>query len=597
MTEANDTGLPSDVQASLSLRILMEQAETLMAASRRLPVGNSLVTVTFWLIFYIQSPQPSLLVWALLAHLMQIQRVVFVRRYLKTPVALREPVRSANWHCASLALSACGWGLAPWLFFPTNDPLLASLMMLFLLGISASSVATMATYRPAVYCFGVPIIAGLASALLWQGTGLYAALALCMLAFLHANLRDGRQQNKLIADALRARYENADLAQRLTGQVLAVEKASLEKTRFFASASHDLRQPLHSLGLFGTAIASRLKGSPDELLASNLMLCVDALETSFTAMLDVSKLDAGVVRIEPAPTALVDVFRTVAATFGQQAECRGLTLRFKPHGKWVIADATQLTRLLGNLVHNALKFTSRGGVVVVARTSGSQVSLQVWDSGIGISAAELPMVFDEFYQVGNRERQRARGLGMGLAIVRRLAALMEMPLQVQSRQGRGTVFKLRMPRCEASDLPLNLNPQLSSSLSSMALRALTGRCVLVVDDEETVRSSTAAALRLYGLRVEVADGLVQARAITTQLGDELDGLITDFRLHNEEDGISLVANLRTLLGRPLPVLLITGDTAPQRVRQAQASGLSVLYKPVKAHDLVDALRMELARTH
>ncbi|OYY96144.1 MAG: hybrid sensor histidine kinase/response regulator [Polaromonas sp. 28-63-22] len=582
---------PAPHDDALDRRILREQADSLLSTSMAASVGAFITALGFWGIFYYQTRQPAVLVWAALLHVTQAVRFEGNRRYLKTPKAQRDPERAARWYCKALTFNALAWGAAPWFFFPTNNLPLMSLMMLILLGMSSGGVASLAPYRPALFRFIVPVLAGLAAALLWQRDAIHIFLAVCTLAYLYVNLKFGLQQNRLLTEALRARYEKEDLAQRLAEQVRMVERASLEKTRFFASASHDLRQPLHSLGLFGSAIAARLAGTPDEPLARNMMHCVDALEASFSSMLDVSKLDAGVVDVKPEPVALAGVFKRLQASLGRQAEAQGLALRFKPGSKWVLADAALLERMLGNLVHNALKFTQQGGVAVVARTRGAQVSVEVWDSGRGIEAREVPRIFDEFYQVGNLERDRSKGLGMGLAIVRRIAGLLNVPVQVQSRPARGTVFKLLLPR---ADLQASAPPPQAGMSRARAPWAMGSLRVLVVDDEETVRTSTAAALRLYGLQVDVADGLQQARDIAARLGDGLAALITDFRLRNEEDGIEVATQLRALLGRDVPVLLVTGDTAPERVRQARQSGLRVLYKPVRVQDLVDALGEQVA---
>lgn len=580
----------SQQEEALDQRIRREQADSLLSTSMTASAGAFVTAVGFWAIFYYQTRQPGVLVWAVMIHATQAFRFAGNRRYLKTPPDERDPERSALWYCYALTFNAVAWGSAPWLFFPTGNLPLTSLMMLLLLGMSSGGVASLAPYRPALFRFIVPILAGLAAALLWQRDLTHFFLAICTLAYLLVNLKFGLQQNRLLTEALRARYEKEDLAKRLAEQVRIVERASLEKTRFFASASHDLRQPLHSLGLFGSAILARLASTPDEPLARNMMHCVDALETSFSSMLDVSKLDAGVVEVKTAPVALADIFRRLQVNLGRQAESQGLALRFKPGCKWVYADAALLERMLGNLVHNALKFTPTGGVAVLARTRGQNISVEVWDSGRGIDEKEVPRIFDEFYQVGNLERDRSKGLGMGLAIVKRIARLMNVQVRVYSRPGRGTVFSLLLPRAAAQAD----KPPLLGGEGSKAASPLVRLRVLVVDDEETVRSSTAAALRLYGLQVEVADGLTQAREIAALPGQALDALITDFRLRNEEDGIALAAELRAMLGWKLPVLLVTGDTAPARVRQAQQSGLRVLYKPVKAHDLVEALGVEVA---
>ena len=344
-------------EEALDQRILREEADSLLSTSITASLGAFMTALGFWTIFYYQTRQPGVLVWAALLHATQAHRFVGNRRYILTPHAERDPERSARWYCNALSFNAVAWGSAPWLFFPVGNLPLTSLMMLLLLGISSGGVASLAPYRPALFRFIVPILAGLATALLWQRDVTHVFLALCTLAYLYVNLKFGLQQNRLLTEALRARYEKEDLAKRLAEQVRIVERASLEKTRFFASASHDLRQPLQSLGLFGSAILARLATTPDEPLARNMMHCVDALETSFSSMLDVSKLDAGVVEVQAEPVALADIFRRLQVNLGRQAESQGLALRFRPGRKWVFTDAALLERMLGNLVHNALKFT------------------------------------------------------------------------------------------------------------------------------------------------------------------------------------------------------------------------------------------------
>jgi signal transduction histidine kinase/CheY-like chemotaxis protein len=597
---ASPSAKPGPIRALLAnppqveSRILREQAQSLLDGNLSQPLSGFLVALGFWVSFYHLMPPSSryaILVWAGLMHFVQVLRYANSRRYARTPLAQRDIAAEVRKLCNQQAISGIAWGLAPWFFFPTENLPLTALMMLLLLALSSIGGVALSAYRQALLSFTLPIFVGLAGALFWQGDWLHAVLGIGALLYGHSNVIYGLQQNRLLNDSLRARYENEELAKNLAQQVQMVERASLEKTRFFASASHDLRQPLHSLGLFGSAIHARLKNTEDEALASNLMHCVDALETSFSSMLDVSKLDAGVVEVNAKPVGLAQVFRKLQSTYGRQAEAQGLALRFKPGGKWVHADAALLERLLGNLIHNALKFTTQGGVTVLARNNGGQTSIEVWDTGQGMPASEFSRIFDEFYQVGNQERDRSKGLGMGLAIVRRLGQLMQTPLHVHSRPGHGSVFKLVVPAAPVQAASEVTNPL---AHNSGVFGALTGLHVLVVDDEATVRASTAAALKLYGLQVEVADGMAQAREVATRLGPKLDAVITDYRLCNGKDGIDIVADLVDLLGRQLPSLLITGDTAPDRVRLAQQSGLRVLYKPVKINTLVEELRQQIA---
>ena len=574
-------------------RILIEQVDSLLSTSLSIFITGLLLAVAFALLFYWKTQQVGILIWLGCLNIWQIYRWTVSRRYTQTPPELRNPEKAARGYCYGNAITSTFWGLVPWLFFPHGDITLTSVMVLVLMGIASGGIGSVSSYRYTVYCLVIPILTGLATALLWQGDVVNVFLGICALAYMALNLQLGLEQNRLINEALRTRYEKEDIAQRLAEQIKIVERASLEKTRFFASASHDLRQPLHSLGLFGSAILKNLKNTPDEELGRNLMHCVDALETSFSSMLDVSKLDAGVVEVRAGPVSLGHVFRLLQTNYGPQAEAKGLSLRFKPSNKWVQADSVLLERLLGNLVHNALKFTNQGGVVVVARTRNQQISVEVWDTGMGINAHELPRIFEEFYQLGNLERDRSMGLGMGLAIVRRLSKLMGMPLTVVSRFDHGTVFKLRMPQIFP---PADIETMSTQVTSNTALEGMKGLRILVVDDEENVRASTALALQAYGVHVEMADGLVQARSVAYRLETNNQGLhaiVTDFRLRNNEDGITLVNELRSMLDRNIPALLVTGDTAPERVKKAQDSGIRAIYKPVKIHHLIEELQQQI----
>ncbi len=565
---------------------------SLLGLSKGHPVSAILAGLVFWVSFYIQSPQPGIVMWAAILHLTQAHRFYQAWVYDRTPLRQRNIPVDIKRYSAAHAVSGIVWGLAPWFFMPKGDIALTSLIVLMLLCMSSVSMMALSNSRQALVFFNYPLAFSLAASLFWQRDfwGLFIGIA--VLIYVQSSVRYGLKQNQLLADSLRARYENEALAIALQAQVQKAEQASQEKTRFFASASHDLRQPLHSLGLFGSAIQAHLKNTPQEPLATHLMQCVDQLETSFSAMLDLSKLDAGVIAARSEPVALAQVFRNLSSVFSRQAESCGLSLRFRPGDKWVDTDPALLERLLGNLIQNALKFTRTGGVSVIARGHGNTLRVEVWDTGCGIAPDEQGRIFDEFYQIGNHERDRTMGLGMGLAIVKRLANLLETPIWVASCTGRGSVFKVQMRRVKK---PADLPSFQTRAVSSGVFRALTGLRVLVIDDEASVRESTSAALRLYGLQVEVADGLASAREAAIRLEGRIDAVITDYRLCKGKDGIEVSGSLNTLLGRNIPTLLITGDTAPDRVRQAEISGLCVLYKPVRISQMVEALREQLAQ--
>jgi two-component system, sensor histidine kinase len=418
--------------------------------------------------------------------------------------------------------------------------------------------------------------------------GLGGLLACAVGSFMAVQLR------KLLMRAWRVRLENAQLVSRLREQVVLVEHANQEKSRFLGAASHDLRQPMHALGLFAAALEKNLRGSQHHPMVTNMARAVDSLEQSFSAMLDISKLDAGVVQTNVQTFPIRDVFRRLHLHAAGLADEKGLSLRFKPGGKYVTSDPHLLERILSNLVQNALRYTPEGGVTVVARSRTRvdhdgvrthHTSVEVWDTGIGIVADELPNIFKEFYQVGNTGRDRARGLGMGLAIVSRLVALLGHALEVQSTPGRGTVVRLLLRASAPADIATP-----AAGVDTLPAPADADKTVLVIDDEEPVRVGMRNLLESWGYDVLLAGTIDEAcHAVKTHNG-VVDMIVSDLRLSGGEDGIDAIRLVRESYGAPLPAVLVTGDTSPEQVKRAHDSGHRVLFKPVRTRELYAALR-------
>ncbi|UXH80605.1 ATP-binding response regulator [Roseateles amylovorans] len=362
-------------------------------------------------------------------------------------------------------------------------------------------------------------------------------------------------------------------------------RADQDKSRFLAIASHDLRQPVHALGLFAATLERRLQGSAEEPLVRNVMRSIEGLERSFNAMLDISRLDAGTVEPNIQHFPLRDLFRRLHMHYAGQAEAAGLGLRFSPGGKSISSDPQLLERILGNLVQNALKYTEHGGVVVVARTTATHINVEVWDTGIGIKPADLPRIFAEFYQIGHGERSRAQGLGMGLAIVKRLAHLLGYPLMVSSRPGKGTMFRIGIPIGELSEIQ-----DVIGAADTIPMPVMEPRSVLVIDDEEPIREGLRILLEEWGYEsrqaatAEEAEQIVRSRAMVPDL------ILSDLHLGEGPDGISAIQGVRRLLGRDVPAILVTGDTSREELRRATDSGHTVLFKPLQPRKLFNALR-------
>ena len=388
----------------------------------------------------------------------------------------------------------------------------------------------------------------------------------------------------------RVRIANAELGQQLaqvqTARVEA-ERASLAKSRFFAAASHDLRQPLHSLGFFAAALNQHATSSEARDLVGRIGDSIEALETLFNELLDLSNLDAGAIGVHRRNVSLQELFDRLAREFHAQAVQQELRMRFVPTRLVATTDPILLERILMNLVSNALRYTARGGVVIGARRRGEQVCVEVWDSGVGIAADKHEHIFDEFYQVGNPGRDRRRGLGLGLAIVRRLTVLLGHQLTLTSAPGQGTRFRLWLPRADGPPDPL------SDVEEREWLNTFAGRRVLLVDDDPDIRLATATLLGQWGLAVRTAASIQEVNAVLGA-GFVPELAIVDLRLDAVDDGIDLIERLRVRLGTSLPAFLLSGDTGAAEIARVRASGVPLLTKPVSPARLKSALHSYLS---
>ena len=387
----------------------------------------------------------------------------------------------------------------------------------------------------------------------------------------------------------RVKVANARLQEQLADVQKAhrdAEQASAAKSGFLAAVSHDLRQPLHSLGMFVSALGQHVEGDEGKQMQRRVAGAFAALEGLFNELLDLSRLDAGTVEARVQAVELEPIFDRLGDLFHAEADRRGLSLRFVPTRHTVRTDPVLLERIVANLVSNALRYTQQGAVLVGARRRGSDIVVEVRDSGIGIAPEQQNKVFDDFYQVNNPARDRRRGLGLGLAIVRRLAQLLGHPIELRSQPGRGTVFSVRVPRVAAAAAAAPV-------IAGDEPQTLQGKRVLVIDDEAEVREASMALLRLWGIEPIGAAGPADVDRLLAD-GAPIDAVIADLRLGADADGIDLVDRLRRTAGAATPALLISGDTGARELGRVKSSGLPMLVKPVAPARLKAALHACLA---
>lgn len=398
--------------------------------------------------------------------------------------------------------------------------------------------------------------------------------------YLAAFVMAGRHYNRVFIEALRLRFENLDLVDQLRLEKTRAEQANIDRSRFLASASHDLRQPVHALSMLVGALQAHNLNAELIELAGQMNKSVIALDNLFASLLDISKFDANVVRVDPKVFYITKLVERVCDDYRMEAQAKGIRLSVQPSSLVVRTDSVLMERILRNLVSNAVRYTMHGRVVVGCRR-GQRVSLQVWDTGRGIPEPEQTRIFEEFYQLDNPERDRDKGLGLGLAIAKRSAELLGCELTVCSKVGVGSVFGIAIPTADEIPVVADETVTLSSSRG--------GGLILVVDDEVAVQAAMSSLLSRWGYDVIAAgsgDALIR-KVVMHPTKPRL--IICDYRLRGEEDGITVVRRLRSEYNDNIPAMLITGDTAPDRLKDEHASGLYLLHKPVGGPQLRDAL--------
>lgn len=570
-----------------------EQARFLHRSVPTAALGGLLVVLLVVAVFRAVVPERVLYAWLAAFLVLTIARAVRWMRFRGVefgPGTSRRWLREAT--AASLA-SGVLWGVGSLFLFPEGQIVYQYTFAVALIFMAMACLFSYGPHYPAFLGFIVPaIVPGIIG--MGAQSGAPQKAFTVGLALISVILLWCRQLfNRLFVESIRLRFANLGLIEQLTTQRNAAESAreaaeaaNLAKSRFLAAASHDLRQPIHALNLYLGTFAQIPLAGPAALLLGKVRQCAHIMDQMFRALLDVSKLDAGAVNREITSFALAPLLARTRVEFEPQARDKGLDLRVQRSSAFVQSDPVLVERILRNLVSNAIRYTERGGVVVGCRRRGGSVRVSVYDSGIGIAPAEQSLVFEEFYQVDNRERDRTKGLGLGLAIVDRLARLLDAPLTLRSQPGRGSLFAFDLPRAAPVELPaLQLNA------GGTRGRSLAGTLVVLVEDEELILDAAETLLRQWSCGVVAAASGKEALRQLAASSRAPDILICDYRLREGENGVDVIKTIRDEFNADIPALLTTGDTDPEQIRAIVASGLAVLHKPLREDELHDAICM------
>lgn len=475
--------------------------------------------------------------------------------------------------CATV--SGAAWGFIS----AATCPYLPLPYQLFVATVAAVSAAASASQGFAYFqpsrAFICTSLIPLTAWLLSQSERLHLILGCMLSIFIPILLWQGSKRHLAFIESLKLRFKNEFLARELAVQRKIAEDAGQAKSRFLAAASHDLRQPVQALAIFQDLLRPEMKLTPlGETYFLKTQQAIKAVSSLLGTLLDISRLDSNTVKAQCEPLRVSALIDQMQREFGSLAEQKGLQLRTVACSASLETDPMLLGQILRNLVANALRYTPGGKILIGCRRRNGLLSIEVWDTGIGIRREHQSAIFDEFFQVGNQERDRQRGLGLGLAIVNRAARVLGAKISIRSQFGKGSCFAVSLP---VSRLQAPFHPDLTQPISSPF--DLGRRLIVLVENEEAIRNGFHAMLEKWGCRV------ISGRSwpsVEAQLHDQtIDAVISDFALSRSENGIKVIARLRARFGEQLPALLITGDTSQKALQAASRAGLTMLHKPVR----------------
>jgi len=496
------------------------------------------------------------------------------------------------------AAVGCSWGALS-AYIDVAQPLTLTVVLGVVGGMTAGALGVFAPAWPMAVGYWLCAVTPVIVRLFWIGDVVHSLFGSAVTVYLVSMATFGYHAAQTTLQAIRLGFENEGLVKRLRdqthralearqlaeGALAEAESANRAKTVFLAAVSHDLRQPLHAMGLvLGALLRSGLNERQQALLAQT-QASAQATGDMLGTLLDFSKVDAGVVQPQLQAFNLQRLLHKLARELAPVAEAKGLVFRVRDTSLVVHSDPNLVELILRNLLLNAIRYTERGGVLLGCRRRGCRVSLEVWDTGIGIPVSQHEAVFREFHQLGNPERDRSKGLGLGLAIVQGLARALQVSVSLDSQVGKGTVFRLT--------LPLSAQAVQDAPLSVPDEPDLHGLKVMLIDDDAHVCAAMRDLLASWGCWCETVGCAEEAISVLPRFEPDL--LLTDYRLRGHRTGLQALAKVRAHLGRDLPAAIITGDTATERLREAAASGLTLMHKPVPAARL-QAVMLQLMRS-
>ena len=562
-------------------RVFLEQIRLLYAKNHTVLIGTLGISLATLVVLWRPIGARPLVSWFAVTLLITAIRYGLGLRFEKIELTNDNVRWWANAFVVGAVANGLAWSVVPLYFLLPDQPLYVVFITCLYAGYISGSVASTSVYFPAFLGFAVPVTVLFSVRVFVELEPIYLAIGVMIWFYAAASYSFARNNHSTILDAIKLKFENIDLLDEVREQRDTAEQAVIAKNHFLASTSHDLRQPLHALGLFVEAMEGELEGHGGRDTLLKIRESTDALTKQLHGMLDLSSLDANIIENRPRHFPVSKILSRLADEYRPQALRKGLSFEIDDAKDILFCDEQLLQRVVSNLLSNAVNHTDIGGVVVNVIESDDEVRIRVSDSGPGIAQDDVEKIFTEYHQLRNPGRDRRRGLGLGLAIVKRLCSLGDLKLELESAVGEGSTFSLRVPRGKTESV------QEDSPVTSF--ESLEGARIVVVDDDLDVVRGTCDMLRRWGSEALGASTIDDALAQLAEYDEVPDILITDFRLAEGDTGLDAIERFRASFDDTISYLIITGETMPAELKTVNEAGVPILHKPVRPGELRSAL--------
>ena len=552
-------------------------------------MGGALILAIITLHMRVQ-PLAIVQLWFVSLASIAAAHLLLMRAYSRATSQLSRWRQWARWFVALSLLEGAMWGVTA---FNSPENLAQNLFtMLFMCAMTAGSGAAFGVYLPAYCAFLFPATVPFLAVSAARGGTLHYYLAAMVLVYIGGIFMVQIAYNSNFQETIQMRFENADLAEKLRLQKEAAEEANRAKSRFLAAASHDLRQPLQTLALLQALLATTVEGEKAKKLVGRIDEALDAMTAMLNTLLDINQIETGAVKAEAVSFPVNGLLDRLRDELTYHAMAAGLTLRVLPCAAWVRSDSRLLEQMIRNLLSNAIKYTQRGRVLVGCRRRGGVLRIEIWDTGLGIASSELEAIFDEYHQVDNPARQRSRGLGLGLSIVKSLGELLGHPIRVRSLPGKGSVFSIEVPTALNAEPP-TARPAVAPASAPARDNHRLGS-ILIIEDDPEVREHLDLFLATEGYTAATAVDGPSALTWVASSGAPPDLVLADYNLPNGMNGVEVAKTLRKLHNRQIPFIILTGDITTDALRNIALHNCVQLNKPVKLRELTHAIDKLLA---